>query len=86
MLNLDAKRRKGFFVSCTWCEKIFYVNNLSANYRSHKKSDSRYFCSKKCVGKYGAYIQNGGEIIAVEAKEPIYFYLKKKYSRIKKYD
>lgn len=41
---------------CYWCKKEFVI---SANHiRNHKKFAIGYFCSRKCSGEYGAFIQN----------------------------
>lgn len=56
----DAIRNKDVVVTCTMCGKQFTIKGDKLYLRNRKdKHQSGYFCSKSCVGKYGALIQQG---------------------------
>lgn len=52
--TMDKLTNKPLFVKCQMCGKEFKVTNPS----SSNVRETGYFCSKQCVGKYGAEIQN----------------------------
>lgn len=56
----DALRNKDVVVTCAYCGKEFTIPGGKICYRNRKdRNQSGYFCSKRCIGKYGAEIQNG---------------------------
>ena len=57
---LDAKRNKDIVVTCKYCGKKFFIKgSLIHNHNRKDRSNSGYFCSKSCSGKYGKLIQLG---------------------------
>lgn len=57
---LDAKRNKDTVVTCEHCGKKFLIKGSSIRNRNRNtRSNSGYFCSKSCSGKYGKLIQLG---------------------------
>ena len=53
----DVLRRKDIKVKCAWCDSKFVIRRSQ---RNQNKNIAGPFCGKSCSGKYGAYIQNGG--------------------------
>jgi len=43
---------------CVWCNSEFVIKGDKLGQRNRRKSSG--FCSKKCTGQYGAFVQNGG--------------------------
>lgn len=56
----DAVRNEDIEVTCQMCGKIFTIKGNTLHNRNRKdRTQSGYFCSKTCTGRYGAYVQNG---------------------------
>lgn len=55
--SLDAIRRGDLRVKCHYCGKEFVINGIKQSQSNRKRTG--YFCSKRCVGKYGKSIQIG---------------------------
>ena len=51
-------RLKAQHVKCAWCKEKFKIRGDQRN-KSKKKAGP--FCSRRCSGKYGAHVQNGGQ-------------------------
>lgn len=80
-VSLDNKRIRGTFVRCSWCNKTFYIDGkkIKDRCRKSKNGDKRgLFCSKKCIGMYGAELQNKrtNKIIGIKIERE-YYYLDK---------
>ena len=73
--SLDAKRVIKLPVNCIMCNTAFIPSRHQREARSINKAGP--FCSKKCSGKYGKSIQNGGDIIKRIPVITEYFRLKK---------
>lgn len=57
---LDAERNDDVEVTCSYCGKKFKIKGSKLCQRNRPdRGFTGYFCSKKCVGKYGAEVQNG---------------------------
>lgn len=71
----DAKRIYGdsIVVYCQYCgNRIPFLNSRSFSYLNRRNTG--YFCSKKCVGKYGSEIQRGlRKKVKVDKIKPIYY-------------
>jgi hypothetical protein len=61
--SLDVTRVHRVSVKCIWCKQKFEVRPSQAN-RYTKLGKAGPFCSKICSGRYGAYVQQGGERFA----------------------
>lgn len=72
-LYLDAVRVEPITLICDWCGSQF--TRRAADHAHNKKMGrAGAFCSKSCVGKYGAYIQNGGTPFEVpEVPDRVYY-------------
>ena len=56
----DSLKNKDVYVNCFMCGNLFKINGKDLSCRQRKRNKSNhYFCSKRCVGKYGADVQNG---------------------------
>ena len=54
----DAVRNKDITVKCKYCGKEFTIKGATLHDRNRKdRSQSGYFCSRQCSGKYGQKIQ-----------------------------
>lgn len=56
-----VKYLEDLIYKCEWCGNEFEIKkeNIAKFLVQEKRSKSgKHFCSKKCVGNYGAYIQN----------------------------
>lgn len=64
--SLDAYRSVPYKLTCQWCTVEF---ERLPRFEDHSKKQGKkgVFCSRKCAGKYGKYIQQGGK--AFEEKE-----------------
>lgn len=51
LMNMDELH------TCVWCKNTFIIKGDSLAQRNRRKSSG--FCSKKCTGQYGAWIQKG---------------------------
>ena len=51
----DAIANKDEIHLCIWCKTSFIIKGANLHYRNRKLSSG--FCSKKCSGQYGAWIQ-----------------------------
>lgn len=60
-IKLDAIKRIGKELVCQWCGNTFYVEGKKLHQRERKDNKCNSFCSKRCTGKYGKYVQNGGK-------------------------
>lgn len=58
--KIDAIKRKSDILTCQWCKKQFSVDGSKLRNRERKDRNANSFCSKKCTGQYGAYVQNSG--------------------------
>ncbi len=54
----DSFVNKDIKVRCSYCGKEFVIKGSEIHHRNRKDRQSRYYCSKVCIGKYGAAIQN----------------------------
>lgn len=59
---------------CAWCGKEFKMTKSRSNDRAKNRP---HFCSKSCSGKYGAYIQKGGEPFDPQEISKTYYDLRK---------
>ncbi len=67
--TLDVYRNKDLEVNCTYCNQLFTIKGSTAHLRNRKdRSQSGYFCSRSCSGKYGAEIQNNKRILVTVNK------------------
>ena len=69
----DAGRYSSIEFDCPICDKRFILvgKRLSTVIiEKRRKHTAGPFCSKSCVGKYGAFIQNGGDKMALEEVFP----------------
>lgn len=56
----DVERNKDVEVICSYCGKKFIIKGSKLSQRNRPdKINTGYFCSKQCIGKYGADVQNG---------------------------
>jgi hypothetical protein len=55
----DAIRNKDLTLECKWCGRLFTIEGKTLKQRNRRKSSG--FCSRSCTGKYGKYIQQGGD-------------------------
>ncbi len=55
----DCIRVKDVTCICKWCGKEFTIKGNLIRQRNRRTSSG--YCSKSCTGKYGKYVQNGGE-------------------------
>jgi len=69
----DALCRDLIKVKCIWCNEEFILTKNQVNERA--KLNSGPFCSKQCIGKYGASVQNGGKILKRKKVKVTYFKL-----------
>lgn len=72
-LKMDAKRVEDQILICQWCKKEFLVKGKSLRQRDGKDKKSNSFCSKKCSGIYGTYIQKGNTPFEKVKIERIYY-------------
>jgi len=70
----DVKRVHDQVAVCAWCEGSFTIKGSKIKDRSRGKAGP--FCSSKCIGKYGASVQNGGKELALDKVEREYYRLK----------
>lgn len=73
----DVRRVKPIAIICIWCgrEGQQEARDLEHNAKNGKAGP---FCSKPCVGEYGAYLQNGGtRLRRVISPTREYYYLTK---------
>lgn len=55
---LDIARNEDVITKCKYCNEDFIIKGNTLHNRNRKdKSQSGYFCSKSCTGKYGKEIQ-----------------------------
>jgi len=73
--SLDAKRVKRKHVVCQWCNSIFKATVKQILKSSQTKAGP--FCSKRCIGSYGAMVQNGGPILSRKKIKRHYCYKQK---------
>lgn len=74
----SSKHRKehrkyfGEYVTCSWCGKEFWLTPKSQRYRFQNRKRSKFgpFCSRKCVGAYGSYIQMSAQRETSEVESP----------------
>ena len=75
-ISLDHKRVKNIVTKCVWCKKEFVINGKTFKNRNRRTAGP--FCSKKCIGEYGAELQNKRVNTANKnILEKEYFYLEK---------
>lgn len=77
--KVDVKRLLPETVNCKWCNVSF---EIYSKYHSNHGTDSKKagpFCSKKCVGEYGASIQNNRAIKLEPDKNRQRMYYKDKF-------
>lgn len=56
----DAIYNKDVIVKCSYCGKKFTIKGSKISDRTRPdRLNTGYFCSKTCIGKYGADVQNG---------------------------
>lgn len=56
----DALRNKDVTVTCQYCGKEFVIEGSKIHNRNRKdRTQSGYFCSRSCSGKYGKEVQLG---------------------------
>lgn len=67
----DIKRRKDIEINCQWCGILFTIIGEKANQRNRKNASG--FCSKTCTGKYGASVQNGGNLLSQIKLDKVYY-------------
>ena len=74
--SIDRKRIENAKCICAWCGKEFFIEGKKIKDRNRRKSGP--FCSKKCIGEYGAELQNKRANIASKKNiERKYFFLEK---------
>jgi hypothetical protein len=67
--TLDVYRNKDLEVNCTYCNQLFTIKGSTTHLRNRKdRSQSGYFCSRFCSGKYGSEIQNNKRILVTVDK------------------
>lgn len=49
---------------CIWCKSPFIISGSKLRYRNRRSSSG--FCSKKCTGQYGAWIQKSNTPLATK--------------------
>ena len=62
-IALDRKRliMKDAECICVWCKSVFILKRKYVGNRNTRLNTAGPFCSNKCVGEYGASVQNGGD-------------------------
>jgi endogenous inhibitor of DNA gyrase (YacG/DUF329 family) len=59
-ISNDVMRNSDITVKCKYCGKEFIIKGSTINNRNRSDREFHgYFCSKKCSGKYGRFIQLG---------------------------
>lgn len=70
-IKLDVIRKRHLIVNCVWCKKRFaYKSNRSPLVAGP-------FCSRKCTGKYGALISQGGSRLKPKGRVKREYYTRK---------